>query len=359
MTSLAAQNNNPASFFDGRDGMRKAFLAQNGWGDAEASLMAEDWAARRFWRFEQNGQTRIVMESVPDDHPESTPGHKISEMVRIGEWLQGIGAHVPEIEAADIENGFLLMEDVGSQVLPLTADAYTCAADVLKVIRARYTGNALSLPEFKGSRIDVAKRRIIDWFLPLSRGRQNDGSELAAYNTIWQDIENTLPDCPQTFLHMDYHAGNLMWLDGEEGMSRCALLDFQGAYYGPLPYDLTNLLEDIRRDVPDDIKRAVITSYYDDMAAAEKETFDIWHKVLAMQFHCRIAGQLVKLYQAKGRAEYLDDYLPRTLKYIETALSDEIFAPLAALFKDMGLGLQKPDDITPDSIKALVAPDAY
>lgn len=359
MTSQAAQNNSPVSFFDGRDDMRKGFLAQSGWSDANASLMAEDWAARRFWRLTQNGQTHILMESVPDDHPESTPGHKISDTVKIGEWLQGIGVHVPKIEAADIENGFLLMEDVGSQTLPLSADAYTCAADVLKEIRGRYTGNVLSLPDYKGSRIDVAKQRIIDWFLPLSRGRKNDGNELAAYNAAWQDIEGALPDCPQTFLHMDYHAGNLMWLEHETGPRRCALLDFQGAYYGPLPYDLANLLEDIRRDVPDEIKARTLAMYCEDMNAQDREIFDIWYKALALQFHCRIAGQLIKLYQAKGRAQYLDDYLPRTLKYIESALKDENFAPLAALFQETGLGLQKPADITPDRIKALVAPDAY
>ena len=40
---------------------------------------------------------------------------------------------------------------------------------------------------------------------------------------------------PQVFVHRDYHSRNLMVVDKGNG-----ILDFQGALYGPLTYDLGN-----------------------------------------------------------------------------------------------------------------------
>ena len=355
----ALQNGSPQSFFDGREHLRTAFLSGHGLAEAAAALTAEDWAARRFWRLEQNGQSMILMESVPDNHPLSTPDHKIRDTLRITNWLQSIGIHAPAIHAADEDNGFILMEDVGTQSLPLNRDAYQCAGQVLATIRNNYNANHLSLPDFGGSRIDMAKRRIIDWLLPVIRGEQNEGGEGAAYMQVWDSITASLPDCPKTFLHIDYHADNIMWQQQAQGLARCALLDFQGAYYGPLPYDAANLLEDIRRDIPDDIRNAVLTAYCDGMDAQDKENFDIWYRTLALQFHCRIAGQLLRMYKAKGKDRYIEDYLPRTLKYIDRALQQEQFKALAELFVELDLKVTNTPLVTLDRINALVASDAY
>lgn len=346
------------SFFDARDDVRADFLSQNDWADAKAELIAEDWASRRYWRLYKGGATRVLLESVPDDHPLSTPGHKLADTIKIGQWLHSIGIHVPAIDAVDEQNGYALLEDVGSQSLPMAEDSYKCASAVLQTIHENYEGNALSLPGYCCSRVDEGKRRIIDWLLPLIRNRKNDGEEGREYENIWAEIESTLPEYRQTFQHIDYHAENLMWLPEVQGIQRCAVLDFQGAHYGPLPYDLTNLLEDIRRDVPEEIKSAVLQEFCEPMMIEEKDRFDIWYRVLTLQFHCRIAGQLIKLYQSKGNDRYLA-YLPRVLGYLKAELQQDFASPIQALFQDIELDLDADIEITPERISSLVSEDAF
>ncbi|MEM6780734.1 MAG: phosphotransferase [Pseudomonadota bacterium] len=344
------------SFFDGRDDLRRDFLKQNGWADASAALIAQDWAARRYWRLSSNDNTRILMESVPDNHPDSTPGHKISDMVKIGQWLSSIGLHVPDIESVDQYNGFVLLEDIGSQTLPLQIEPYETALEVLQKIHIEYHGNALDLPSYKGSRVDEGKRRIIEQLLPLIRGSKNNGDEVSQYLKIWGEIEANLPDCPQTFLHIDYHAENIMWLPDDRGIRRCGILDYQGAHYGPLPYDLTNLLEDIRRDVSADMKDALLSRFCEDISTEEKEIFKTWYKVLALQFHCRVAGQLIKLFQIRGDQKHLE-YMPRVFGYLKNELS--AFPALQSLFNDLGFDFDIIPEITPDRISDFVAQDAF
>ncbi len=54
---------------------------------------------------------------------------------------------------------------------------------------------------------------------------------------------------PVTVLR-DYHAENIMLVDGREGVAQFGLLDFQDALAGHPAYDLASVLEDARRDVP-------------------------------------------------------------------------------------------------------------
>ena len=48
----------------------------------------------------------------------------------------------------------------------------------------------------------------------------------------------------------DYHAENIMLLEGKTGLEGFGLLDFQDALIGHPAYDLVSMLDDPRRDVP-------------------------------------------------------------------------------------------------------------
>ena len=72
-------------------------------------------------------------------------------------------------------------------------------------------------------------------------------------------IEHAWPRCsapvaddglgPVTVLR-DYHAENIMLVEGRDGVAHFGLLDFQDALAGHPAYDLASVLEDARRDVP-------------------------------------------------------------------------------------------------------------
>lgn len=332
---------------------RQMFLNTHGW--ELGAPVGRDSSIRRYFRVTKGKQTAILMETVTDDSPHATPGHSLAGFIMIAGWLDEIGLKVPQIYAQDLDNGYLLLEDLGDQCF---RDAVRGGEDVTKLYEIgaavlEHMGLQdcpLNLPHYYDSHVHRRHRRVVDWYLPLIRQRQNDQGTLEAYLLAWQEIERYLPPCPQGFVHVDFHAQNLMWLPQEQGLKQCGILDFQGAMIGPQPYDLANLLEDARNDIPDEIKAAAL--------ANRDETFRAWYRVLATQFHCRVIGQFIKQAVIDDNPQYLH-HISRLERYIREGLKDPVLAPLKTFFDGQSVGFSTPADLQKlETLSALVAADA-
>jgi len=344
-------------WFEGRTNLRAAFLARHGWGDAQISAVGEDCAFRRYMRLQKGKQSAVLMEAVPDGHAIATPGHSLSDFVRIGAALRDFGLHTPRIYEADEENGYLLLEDFGDVSFKAALargvdqkELYGLATDVLRHLAQG--PQRLDLPDYYAGHVHTGRRRIVDWYMPTVRGTKNPDGLVEDYLAVWDSIEVELPPCPQGFLHGDFHVENLMWLPDGAGLDRCGVLDFQGAMQGPLPYDLANLLEDVRIDVPEDQRAAMLARYCAGMSADARAGFTCWYRVLATQFHCRVAGQFIRLAIRDGKTRYLQ-YLPRVAGYMRAGLEDPVLAPLKAWFDAQGMDFLSVPASNPGSHPAL------
>lgn len=311
------------------------FLKQAGW-RCEAPVSC-DVSPRRYYRVSGKGTQAILMDaSAAEDRGE------IFDFIRIAGWLNEAGLKAPEIFEAAPEDGFLILEDFGdisfgaALATENPALLYETARSVLAHMARQNVAN-LGLPDFFDSAIYKKRDQFIKWYAPLVRpGAQNT---LDGYRSAWAEIEAALPPCPQGFVHGDYHAENLMRIPGATlpGLKSLGILDFQGALYGPLPYDLGNLLEDARRDISSEIRDAALSGY--------DEPFLLWYRVLTTQFHCRVAGLFVKLAAEQGRNEYLI-HLPRLRRYIAEALDMPVLAPLKYFLEQEGLHTDVPPDLS-------------
>jgi aminoglycoside/choline kinase family phosphotransferase len=324
-----------------------AFLGRQGWSVQEP--VAEDGSARRYSRVEKSGRTAIFMETYGE-----TPGHRIDDFIRIGSWLREAGLHAPEIYDADEAAGLLLLEDLGrvSFKSALTAgesaqELYALAADVLKHIAAQPC--PAGLPGYFSSHVHAGHRRVIDWYVPALKEEKNPDGVAEAYLAAWAKVESELPPCPQGFIHADFHVENLMWIPGEKGLRRCGILDFQGAMKGPLAYDLGNLLEDARIDVPAEIHDSILSTH--------DENFQAWYRVLTTQFHCRVIGQFIKMAVLDGKTVYLS-HIPRLAAYIAAALKDPVLAPVRSFFSDQDVDFHAPVAMNSERIRGYIREDA-
>jgi aminoglycoside/choline kinase family phosphotransferase len=178
------------------------------------------------------------------------------------------------------------------------------------------------------------------------------------YLAVWDSIERGLPPAPTGFLHIDYHFENLMWLPEREGIQRGGVLDFQGAMVGPCAYDLANLLEDARVDVPQDLRAEMLNRFCAGMDREQRDTFLAWYRVLATQFHCRVMGQFFRIAVKDGKKRYLA-FLPRVAKYIEAGLRDPLLAPLRAWFDRQGVDFTSYSEPDLKRAKELIRSDAF
>ncbi|HBR69038.1 MAG TPA: phosphotransferase [Rhodospirillaceae bacterium] len=305
---------------------REGFLGKYGWSIAHP--VQGDVSPRRYFRVEKSGRKAILMDaSAVEDKKQ------VHDFVRIAKWLNDGGLKAPEIYEADEPHGFLLIEDMGDVSFRKAMesgvparDIYGLANDVLEHLRA--AGCSLKLPDYYDSAIHMKRRFVIDWYVPLLRGEENPPGLVESYLDVWDGIEKSLSPCPKGFVHADYHLENMMWLPGEKGVKRCGLLDFQEALYGPVAYDLVNILEDARMSVPLEIIGGILARQ-DDLVRA-------WYRILGTQFHCRVIGLFVKLAVHDGRRQYLV-HVPRLAAYIEKGLEDPLLAPLRDWFKEQGI----------------------
>lgn len=361
--AAASPSQSVAEWFESRALLRRDFLDRHGWGEAQISPVGEDCAFRRYVRLKRGDETVLLMEAVPDGETIATPGHSLHDFVRIGAYLRSIGLHTPQIYEADEKNGYLLLEDFGDvsfkAALAGGADKkelYGLAVDVLAHLRAH--ADAIELPDYYASHVHTGRRRIVDWYIPALRGAGNPDGLAEEYLAVWDGIEKSLPPCPRGFMHIDYHVENLMWLPHAHQLTRCGLLDFQGAMVGPLPYDLANLLEDARADVPPEVRSAMRARYCVGMNPFEKENFENWYRILATQFHCRVAGQFIRLALKDGKTRYLA-HLPRVQGYLREGLEHPVLKPLKSWFSAQKVDFSTVPDIGVKPVTCHIRPDAF
>ncbi len=329
------------------------FLEQHGWHIDKP--VGKDSSIRRYFRVTKGAQSAILMETVPDDSPHATPGHALGDFIRIAEWLRSINIRAPEIYEVNAEQGYVLLEDFGEACLRDTAETqpdqeaalYNNAADILHHIAEQDC--PLDLPDYYESHVHRRHRRVVDWYMPMTRGRANEDGLVDAYKDVWAEIEKSAPSCPQGFIHVDYHAQNLMVMNGDNGLSALGLLDFQGAMIGPRVYDFANLLEDARRVVGADLKAQIIG----DLDEAQQ----IWFRIMATQFHCRVIGQFIKQATLDDNETYLK-HVPRLQSYLQEAMKSPVLAPLKAFFDDCDVDFSGPCDFNVAELRARVAADA-
>ncbi|MEA3242685.1 MAG: phosphotransferase, partial [Pseudomonadota bacterium] len=82
---------------------------QLGWPDIELTPASVDASFRRYFRVQQGDVSYILMDAPPDKED-------CRSFIHVSELLLGLGLHVPEILARNVEQGFLLISDLGSRL---------------------------------------------------------------------------------------------------------------------------------------------------------------------------------------------------------------------------------------------------
>jgi N-acetylmuramate 1-kinase len=283
-------------------------LSGPGWRVGQA--LTPDCGHRRYWRAGRGARTAIL---VHDDR-------SLPRFTRIAAALRAHGFAAPEVYAA--APPWALLEDFGGRALRALPqeEALHRAVDAARALAgcgALLEG--LALPAWAGSAV---QRGRADWARDVLR-RPDLAPSLEA---AWGQAEGALPPCPAVFVHGDFHPDNLMALPG----GRVGLLDFQDALAGPGAYDLVNLLDDARADVPGGLRAAMVGRYCAGMGAGERAAFEAWYRVLAGQFACRVAALFTRL---GGRYAA---HLPRLRVRLGAALAHPELAPVARWFREAG-----------------------
>jgi Predicted phosphotransferase related to Ser/Thr protein kinases len=197
------------------------------------TLASDDASFRRYFRIERDNSSFIAMDAPPSKE-------KCEPFIRIAKHLVAGGVHAPKIIEANLEQGFLLLEDLGNQTFldkqqkSFDIQHYKNAIDVLINIQSLNTKSA-DISPYNHALLTAEMQLLIDWYLPTLTNEQN-----IQLQTIFTLLTDNALNQNQVFVHLDYHSRNLMVLNDND----LGVIDFQDAVIGANTYDLVSLLKD-------------------------------------------------------------------------------------------------------------------
>ena len=316
-----------------------------GWLDATGvrgrlEPLAGDASFRRYLRLRTDRESFVVMDAPPDKE-DSQP------FVYVAGLLRAAGVNVPEIHAANLDQGFLLLDDLGSVSYLDRLDAasaprlYRDALTALVRIQSRVPVQAV--PPYDEARLAAELELFPEWFLGAHLGRPATRTERQVLDETFGFLIEAALAQPQVFVHCDYHSRNLMVHARNPG-----ILDFQDAVTGPLTYDPVSLFRDAYISWPEPRVYEWLDDYIDlamkagllftdlpvdAMRACVRRDFDL----MGVQRHIKVAGIFSRLWHRDGKAAYLDD-LPLVLGYLlDVVPRYPELEPLAGLFESREL----------------------
>jgi len=326
-------------------------------GTVEASALGGDASFRRYFRFRPDvaGQSAALPASLMlVDAPPAQENNPA--FLRAADEFKAAGLCTPRVYAYDLDQGFMVLEDFGDQlVLPFLqqaqAGADSARVDILyhqamdSLLRLQTYHRPSLLPPYDQALLHRELTLFDDWFCEKMLGWRFSAEERSLLATTWQLLETSALAQPQVRVHRDYHSRNLMVRPGQDGQPEenqpPGVIDFQDAVIGPVTYDLVSLLRDCYIVWPQaDVQRWV--SAFHEQALARgivPATYTVTDftrdfDLMGLQRHIKVLGIFCRLALRDHKQRYLLD-LPVVMDYVcRVAARHPAMTPFLTWFRD-------------------------
>lgn len=280
--------------------------------DYEIAPASADASFRRYFRVQYDATSRIVMDAPPeqeDCHP----------FIHVSSLMAGVGLHVPVVLRQDLQQGFLLLTDLGDRMYLSELNADTVESlygDALQALLRLQAHGAADLPPYDRGLLMNEMELFRQWYLERHLGLPLTESENATIDAAFAYLADQALQQPSVIVHRDYHSRNLMVSSPNPG-----ILDFQDAVMGPITYDLVSLLRDCYIAWPRSQVENWVSQYYRQARSegvlenVSEAQFLNWFDLMGIQRHLKASGIFARLNYRDGKSAYLED-IPRTLGYV-------------------------------------------
>jgi len=295
---------------------------------------SSDASFRRYFRVMHDGASFIVMDAPPD-REDSRP------FIRVAKQLFDAGLNAPEVLDEDLQQGFLLLSDLGSTPYLGAlneAGVERLYGDALGALASIQTCACDGLPPYDRALLLREMELFREWLVGKHLGIALSDAQHAMLDSAFALLADNALAQPRVFVHRDYHSRNLM----VTARNNPGILDFQDAVCGPVTYDLVSLLRDCYIAWP----RARVEDWalgYQELAIQtgilheeheDPVQFLRWFDLMGVQRHLKASGIFARLNHRDGKPGYLGD-IPRTLAYItDLAQRHAAIAPLCAFVEN-------------------------
>ena len=275
---------------------------------------SEDASFRTYHRLFLKNKTFIVMDAPPEQE-------NCKAFIKITKKLRACDVNVPIIHNVNIEQGFLLLSDLGndlylnklnkSSIYELYSDALSTLVSIQVLV------NVGGVDEYDKSLLISEMNLFREWLIEKHLNIKLSDSQVKILTTLFDLLVNNALQQPKVFVHRDFHSRNLMVTKENNP----GVIDYQDAVYGPISYDLVSILKDCYIKWPkEEIDKWVdfyLNKLYEEKAQyrINRDEFVRWFDLMGVQRHLKASGIFARLSHRDGKHNFLED-IPRTLSYI-------------------------------------------
>ena len=298
---------------------------------------SSDASFRRYFRVDAGDATLIVMDAPPG-REDCRP------FVEVAGRLAAAGLNVPRILAQDLQQGLLLLSDLGDTTYyqrirqsPDDAELQSLYRDALAALARMQQAPAQGLPAYGRERLRTELELFPEWYADRHCGMPLDQEARRQLDPVLDMLAEFNAAQPAVLVHRDYHSPNLMVCKEARHGPNPGILDFQDAVAGPITYDLASLVTDARTtwEEPQQLDWAV--RYWETArraglpVPADFAEFHRAYEWMGLQRNLRILGVFARLHHRDGKDGYLQ-HIPRVNAYVrQVAGRYGVFAPLLRL----------------------------
>ena len=310
----------PSTPLNARDQLLTDWVAQRFPGqDVPVVPASADASFRRYFRLSlPDGTTRILMDAPPE-HEDCRP------FIKVAALLAKAGLAAPRVLDQDLEQGFLLLTDLGriGYLEALHADlslADTLIRPVLDtLVRWQLASSAATLPPYDAAMLRRELELFPEWFIGRHLGVTLADNEKLLLERSFKYLINAALNQPKAYVHRDFMPRNLMLVESEQALTP-AIIDFQDAVYGPITYDVVSLFRDAFISWDEEQEIDWVVRYWEKARAAglpvRADFGDFWreYELMGLQRHLKVLGIFCRLKYRDGKDKYIED-LPRFMRY--------------------------------------------
>ncbi|PTU74938.1 aminoglycoside phosphotransferase family protein [Pseudomonas mangrovi] len=296
-------------------------FAERGWGAVPAADLqpaSSDASFRRYFRWQHEDRSLIIMDAPP-------PQEDCRPFVKVAQMLAGTGLNVPQILAADLDQGFLLLSDLGRQTYLDVIDQSNAEAlfrDAMQALLAlQQVPQDADMPRYDEALLRRELQLFPEWYLQRHLGLNLSATQLERWEQTCALLIDSALAQPSVLVHRDFMSRNLMLSEPNPGV-----LDFQDAVYGPVTYDITCLFKDAFLSWPEERVQGWLSDYWQLAreagvpVQASLEQFLRASDLMGVQRHLKVIGIFARICHRDGKPRYLAD-VPRFFAYIQAVLS--------------------------------------
>ena len=305
----------------------KAWIDTLGYKNYEIEMVGGDASFRKYFRLILANKSYIIMDSTADKE-------SLYPFIDISVRLLKAQVEVPRIIAQNLQEGYLLITDLGTRHLadvlsPMSVELLYMKGihEILKIQEADTT----NMDPYDQAFLMFEMSLMQDWYLSEHLHQKLDESEQKVLDEALDMIATEVLSQPQgVFVHRDFHSRNIMMESGR----KLVIIDYQDAKVGPLTYDLVSILKDVYvRFDPEKMEELALEFKQLKGIEVSDEQFIRWFDWTGLQRHIKILGIFARLDIRDGKSMYLGD-IPLTLQYIDEVCSKyEELKPLGKLLK--------------------------